>query len=111
MPYTLKQLFDESREKWGIKSQIMMFVEEANEASVEAMHLMRANKDTQESLINFAEELADLQFMIDEMVYYLKDTKVSNSTFFDLMVEFRRQKEIKLEYILLNYQQEKEKQK
>lgn len=106
MSKTLKQLFDESRESWGIKSQLMMFVEEANEASVAAMHIMRRNKDTQQSLVNFAEELADLQFMLEEMIYYFKDVAINQSgidaSFFDAMVHFRKQKEAKLEHLLSN---------
>lgn len=104
MERTLKQMFDESREKWGLGSQIAMFVEEANEASVAAMHLMRLNKPYDESLRNFAEELADLQFMIDEMVYYFKTKQITNLngsvSFFDFMVACRKDKEKRLNQLL-----------
>jgi hypothetical protein len=92
---TLKQLFDESKAKWGMTSQIIMFMEEANEASVEASHLLREKPD---ALLKFAEELADLQFMIDEMVYYFKNDIIEsvNKSFFQIMINERKFKEQRL---------------
>lgn len=100
MSKTLKQLFDESRDRWGLTSQLAMFVEEANEASIEALHLIRGRE---ESEIKFAKELADLQFMIDEMVYYFKDDHFLTKSFFDIMVEERKEKEKRLERLLTSY--------
>lgn len=102
MSRTLKQLFDDSRIQWGIKSQIMMFVEEANEAAVAAIHLMRTNKDVVKSRLAFAEELSDLQFMLDEMVYYFKESDIDGANFFDLLQQFRALKEAKLNDLLNN---------
>jgi hypothetical protein len=91
---TNRELFDASRDKWGLNAQLAMFVEEANEASIEALHLIRGRE---ESEIQFAKELADLQFMIDEMVYYFKNDVFLTKSFFDIMIEERRLKEKRLE--------------
>lgn len=62
--------FEESLKLWGIGSQINMFAEEAGEALVAALHLRR-NRALMPSLAEFAEELTDLEFMSEEMKYYL----------------------------------------
>ena len=96
-------MFDKSRELWGIDAQILMLVEELNELSVASLHLMRNLKDPYKSLEHFAEEIADVQFLIDEMLYYFKHKKVSidtMETFFDAVVRYRKTKEKRLEYLL-----------
>ena len=100
MSKTLKQLFDESLKKWGMPSQILMMAEESSELSVAALHLLRTIKDKEESLLEFADEMADVQFMLDEMVYYFKEQQVKGKSFFDWLVHFRKEKEKRLDMFL-----------
>lgn len=65
-----KDLFDLSREKWGLPSQINMLAEESAELAVASLHLNRKLKDKSESWENFAEEIADVLFLVDEMFHY-----------------------------------------
>lgn len=97
---SLNELFDESLKKWGMPSQILMIAEESSELSVASLHLLRAIKDKDESLLKFAEEMADVQFMLDEMVYYFKDTQVKGVGFLDWLADFRKLKQKRLEKLL-----------
>lgn len=65
-----KDLFDRAREKWGLPAQINMLAEESAELAVASLHMNRAIKDKSESMHNFAEEIADVEFMISEMKHY-----------------------------------------
>jgi len=47
-----------------------MLVEELNELAVASLHLLRTLKNREESLKHFAEEIADVEFMLEEMKYY-----------------------------------------
>jgi hypothetical protein len=47
-----------------------MLAEESSELSVATLHLLRAIKDRSESWEKFAEEIADVELMIDEMKFY-----------------------------------------
>ena len=67
---TMKEAFDLSIKRWGIRSQLRMVAEEASELSVASLHLDRDNRDWDESFERFAEEIADVEFMLDEMKYY-----------------------------------------
>ncbi len=102
---TLKQIFDKSLELWGLNSQLLMMAEEASELSVASLHMTRNLKnDTEEkrlkTLIEFANELVDVQFMLEEIAYYFKNEPVGDTTFFDLWISIRKQKEKKLEKLL-----------
>ena len=100
---TLKGMFDKSRELWGLDAQILMLVEELNELSVASLHLLRNLKDKEKALEHFAEEIADVQFLIDEMLYYFKKQIISattEETFFEAVIRYRKQKEKRLEYLL-----------
>lgn len=68
----LEKLFDLCLIKWGIDSQILMCAEESSELALECLHFLRKKKHDINSL---AEELADTQLMIEEMVYYFELTK------------------------------------
>jgi NTP pyrophosphatase (non-canonical NTP hydrolase) len=71
MPTNLEvELFLKSKDLWGMQSQILMLAEEASELCVATLHLDRANKDKAEAWENFAEEIADVEFMIAEMKEY-----------------------------------------
>jgi len=99
----LKEMFDKCRELWGLDAQILMLVEELNELSVASLHLLRNLKDKEKSLEHFAEEIADVQFLIDEMLYYFKKrviSEVTEETFFEAVVRYRKLKEKRLEYLL-----------
>lgn len=88
----LKEMFDKSRELWGLSSQILMLVEELNELSVASLHLLRNLKPKEESLEHFAEEIADVEFLLDEMKYYFQNVP--------LIVKYRKLKEQKLKGLL-----------
>jgi len=94
--YTLKEMFDKSRELWTLKAQILMLVEECNELSVTALHLIRNLKHKETPIEQFAEEVADVQFMIDEMLYYFK--------LVPMVAKYRRMKEKRLETRLLEWE-------
>ena len=65
-----KEIFALSRQYWGLHSQIDMLAEESSELSSATLHLNRANKDKAEAWENFSEEIADVEFMIEEMKEY-----------------------------------------
>lgn len=94
MALTLKALFDKCREKWGLNSQILMLAEECSELSVASLHVLR-NKhistisESKKTLLAFAEEIADVEFMLAEMKYYFKNVL--------LIAKFRKEKERRLE--------------
>lgn len=92
MVLTLRQMFDLSRERWGLASQILMLVEELNELSVASLHLLRANKPHQEALERFAEEIADVEFMLSEMKYYYQNLRWGK--------QYRKEKEKRLTELL-----------
>lgn len=99
----LKEMFDKSRELWGINSQILMFVEELNELSVASLHLLRKLKNNQTALEHFAEEMSDVQFLMEEIVYYFKKRRMNKNTdetFFDALIRHRKFKEKRLAEIL-----------
>lgn len=69
---TLKEidLYKRSIAAWGCESQITMLAEEAGELVVACLHLLRFNKNAKESWSNFAEEIADVEFMISELKWH-----------------------------------------
>lgn len=64
------EVYEKSIEKWGIEAQMAMVAEEAAELAVAAMHMNRHSKNRTVSWQNFAEEIADVEFMIAEMKHY-----------------------------------------
>ena len=62
-------LYREAAKKWGDKSQIYMLAEECCELAHAAHHLLRDAKNT----AHFAEEIADVEIMIEQAVSLLKD--------------------------------------
>lgn len=63
-------LFEKSREKWGLRAQILKTAEEAGELSVACLHMENQVRDLSKSREEFAEEVADLEFMLAEMRHY-----------------------------------------
>jgi len=97
------EMFELSLKKWGLTSQILMLVEELNELAVASLHLLRTLKDKNESLEHFAEEIADVEFMIEEMKYYFKNEQKVKL--------YRVMKEKKLEGLLgMDYPNKSDKQ-
>jgi NTP pyrophosphatase (non-canonical NTP hydrolase) len=92
---TSKELFDASRKLWGMGSQVNMLAEESTELALAALHFNRDNKEKSRALLNLAEEIADVEFMIEEFKYYFGED------FEQRIRVFRRQKQERLE-ILLN---------
>ena len=66
------RLYSEALSKWGIDAQKNMLVEECSELIKAVMKLRR--KRNGESLIEFLEELIDVEIMINQMkIFYDKD--------------------------------------
>ncbi len=73
-----EEIFSKCFEKWGDSSQFMMLIEECSELIKSCSKDMWRNfpdKPLKERLHNFAEELTDVQLMIDEFIwrYMLQD--------------------------------------
>ena len=66
-------LYDKALLKWGLVSQLMMLAEESSELSVSALHMTRNLKNKEKALESLAEEIADVQLMIDEILYYFPE--------------------------------------
>lgn len=92
---TTEELFRKSRKLWGLPSQILMLVEELNELSVASLHLLRNNKPKKESREKFAEEIADVEFMLEEMKHYFDNSGLI--TFYKQRKEARLRELIKIE--------------
>ncbi len=88
------ELFMKSLKLWGIASQVNMLAEEASELTTATLHLNRANKDKEKTWEHFAEEIADVEFMIAEMRYYFPDLdeKISG---------YRKEKARRLDQLIL----------
>jgi len=68
---TQKQLFEESINKWGIDTQILMLAEEASELSVASLHLLRKKK-VLIAMTDFVEEVADVELMTKELKWHFQ---------------------------------------
>jgi NTP pyrophosphatase (non-canonical NTP hydrolase) len=66
-----KEIFDKCKLKWGLDSQILMLAEECSELSVACLHLLR-NLKQEGAREHLAEEIADVEIMIEEVTYYLQ---------------------------------------
>jgi len=92
------EIFEASRLLWGISAQIHQLAEEAAELSVAALHMDRKTKDPDKSLYKLAKEVADVEFMLEEIKYYLLNRKFNNDhLYFLAVVETFRHKNI--EYV------------
>lgn len=90
MIYTTRQLFEKSKELWGLDSQFLMLVEESTELALAGLHMGRAMKDRGKAQMNLAEEIADVEFMIEEIKFYMGDSFKEN------ILRFRRHKRKRL---------------
>lgn len=78
MKLTLKEIFDKARQLWSLDSQLMMLAEECSELSQASLKLIRRFKLERQlmkgapEIEKLAEEIADVQLMIDEALYYFK---------------------------------------
>lgn len=98
---TMKKLFDDSLKLWGMNAQICMMAEESSELSVAALHLLRDGRPSKLMLTEFAEEVADCQLMIEEMIYYFKEAELGPGySWFDQLIAYRKQKEERLNQYL-----------
>lgn len=89
------EIFNKSKRIWGLSTQILMLVEELNELSVSALHLIHSKPTRLQALEGFAEEIADVEFMIEEMKYYFKIEET--------IAKYREVKEKRLERKLIKY--------
>jgi len=88
----LTEIFDKSKKYWGIESQILMLAEECSELTVASLHLLRHSK-IYLPLEHFAEEIADVELLIEEMKYYFN--------LHDTVKKYRKIKEKRVEKKLL----------
>lgn len=65
-----KELFLQSIAKWGLETQILMLAEESAELSVACLHSLREKKKL-EAFDELAEEMADVELMMQEIEYVL----------------------------------------
>jgi NTP pyrophosphatase (non-canonical NTP hydrolase) len=91
MSTELEQKFVRTLEQWGLASQIAMLAEESSELSVACLHYLRTNK-RQEAESELAEEIADVELMVEEIKFYLHNEKT--------VQEFRQKKLNRLEQYL-----------
>lgn len=89
-------MFDKCLEKWGLLSQILMLAEESSELTQASLGLNRASKE-ENAIDHLAEEIADVELMIDEMKYYFRDYQLQG--WVDI---WREKKEIRLKERLEN---------
>lgn len=100
---SIKEVYDRCLQLWGLDSQLTLTVEELVELAQAILHLRRNVKQI-ESIEHFAEELADVELMLDEMKYYFNyiidypkyivdDT---DKSFIALIARYRRLKEERL---------------
>jgi len=60
-----KRIYEQAVDLWGVNSQIDMVIEEMGELIVALSHYRRGRADKGK----VAEEIADVQFMLEEMAY------------------------------------------
>ena len=66
----IQDIFIKCLNKWGLESQVLMLAEEASELSCAALGFLRKNKEG-DSLSHLAEEIADVELMVEEIKFYL----------------------------------------
>jgi len=97
----MSKVFEKCFEKWGINAQLAMMAEESSELSVASLHMLRnAKTDSDEkrtkTLKAFAEEMADVQLMLDELLYYFGgfpiDHTENSDSFHDYFYQVRAYK-------------------
>lgn len=59
------EVYQKAIDKWGRRAQLEMAQEEASELSLAVRKHIR--KDSKETLLHLAEEIADVEIMIDQM--------------------------------------------
>lgn len=85
-------IFKRCLEMWGLDAQLLMLAEESSELTQASLKMLR-DKAAGNPLFRLAEEIADVELMIDEVKYYFVglDSMVSN---------YRREKLERLEKLL-----------
>jgi len=89
---TGENLFKRCVKAWGVESQVMMLAEESGELTVATLHLLR-NLKQNDALQHFAEEVADVEFMLAQLKYILPDLE-------SMVAVWRSRKEVRLRKIL-----------
>ncbi len=77
------ELFDRVIKRWGINLQFNLLAEECAELAVVALHCQRTNDTREHLLMRLASEIADVQIMIETILYCLKDAEVDGVYFSD----------------------------
>jgi len=92
------ELYAKALMKWGDREQILMLAEECCELGAAALHLRRfINDDAKLSAL--AEEIADVEIMVAQIKYALKNEYVNGESFNNLiarMSEIKKQRLTKL---------------
>lgn len=101
----LEKLFIDAMARWGLRSQIAMLGEESSELSVACSHMLRHDRmkiptKKEKTLLEFAGEIADVKFMLEEIEYYYNDTYIGDEKFRDVVIKIRKEKEERLKKLM-----------
>lgn len=77
--------------RYGLSNQINMVFEEFSELQKELCKFLRGKRD----MVHIAEEIADVEIMLDQMKYFFKNE--------NLVEEFKKKKMSRLEKRLMNH--------
>lgn len=71
-------VYDEALDKWGLRNQFLVAIEEMSEVQKAITKLVRASEDNHEdALNNLVEEIADATIMLEQLRYFYRmDEKV-----------------------------------
>jgi predicted small metal-binding protein len=80
-----KRMYKDAVNKWGVEAQVNMCMEECAELIVACNKYLRAKtvEEIDEAIVNFAEEVADVEIMISQM----KEIINNNKTFKDAKIK------------------------
>lgn len=65
-----KEIFEKALETYGLQAQITIVFEEMSELQKELCKFLRGKNDV-ETIANIAEEIADVEIMLDQMILLL----------------------------------------
>lgn len=71
------EVYQEAIDCWGVEMQLLVAIEESSELAVAISHYMRSKSDA--SLTDLAEEMADVEIMIDQLKYIFKDKGIEST--------------------------------
>ena len=90
------ELYMQAVAQWGAEAQLLMVCEEVAELTVALHHYLRGRGD----MGDIAEEVADVEFMLDQLKAIFDLADAPRSDFSALVQEWRTTKRMKLEAML-----------